>query len=208
MNTKKPPVIIGISGGSGSGKTYIAKKLKNSYQNGFVSHLYQDSFYKDLSHLTFKKRAEQNFDNPNAIDFELLTQVIKVLSNGNSTKIPIYDFTKHVRTNDFLDSNSRPIIILDGSLLYTQSKLLKLIDIKIYIDAPDELRLSRRIMRDTKERGRTIDSINKQYSESVRPMFDQYIAPSKKYADIVINSTKSEKDLIAPIKNEIDKNLN
>ena len=83
MNTKKPPVVIGISGGSGSGKTYIAKKLKNSYQNGFVSHLYQDSFYKDLSHLTFKKRAEQNFDNPNAIDFELLTQVIKVLPNGN-----------------------------------------------------------------------------------------------------------------------------
>ena len=208
MNTKKPPVIIGISGGSGSGKTYIAKKLKNSYQNGFVSHLYQDSFYKDLSHLTFKKRAEQNFDNPDAIDFELLAQVIKVLSNGDSTKIPVYDFTKHVRTNDFLDSNPRPIIILDGSLLYTQPKLLKLIDIKIYIDAPDELRLSRRIMRDTKERGRTIDSINKQYSESVRPMFDQYIAPSKKYADIVINSTKSEKDLIAPIKNEIDKNLN
>ena len=208
MNTKKPPVIIGISGGSGSGKTYIAKKLKNSYQKGFVSLVYQDSFYKDLSHLTFKKRSEQNFDNPDAIDFELLTQVIKVLSNGGSTKIPIYDFTKHVRTNDFLDSNSRPIIILDGSLLYTQSKLLKLIDIKIYIDAPDELRLSRRIMRDTKERGRTIDSINKQYSESVRPMFDQYIAPSKKYADIVINSTKSEKDLIAPIKNEIDKNLN
>ena len=208
MNTKKPPVIIGISGGSGSGKTYIAKKLKNSYQNGFVSHLYQDSFYKDLSHLTFKKRAEQNFDNPDAIDFELFAQVIKVLSNGDSTKIPVYDFTKHVRTNDFLDSNPRPIIILDGSLLYTQPKLLKLIDIKIYIDAPDELRLSRRIKRDTKERGRTIDSINKQYEKSVRPMFDHYIAPTRKYADIVINSTKSEKDLIAPIKNEIDKNLN
>ena len=208
MNTKKPPVVIGISGGSGSGKTYIAKKLKNSYQNGFVSHLYQDSFYKDLSHLTFKKRAEQNFDNPDAIDFELFAQVIKVLSNGDSTKIPVYDFTKHVRTNDFLDSNPRPIIILDGSLLYTQPKLLKLIDIKIYIDAPDELRLSRRIKRDTKERGRTIDSINKQYEKSVRPMFDHYIAPTRKYADIVINSTKSEKDLIAPIKNEIDKNLN
>ena len=208
MDTKKSTTIIGVSGGSGSGKTYIAKKLRNIYQKGLVNIIYQDSFYKDLSHISFKQRAYQNFDSPEAIDFKLLTETIKILSSGNSTLIPIYDFTKHVRMDSFKNIDPSPIIIIDGTLLYTQAMLLKLIDIKVYIDASDEIRLSRRIKRDTVERGRTLNSIIKQNSKFVRPMFNKFIAPTQKYADIIINSTNSKSDLITPIKNEIDKNLN
>ena len=208
MKNKKPSTIVGISGGSGSGKTYIAKKLTKKYQKGFVNLIYQDSFYKDLSHLTLEQRAEKNFDNPEAIDFELLIQVIKTLSLGDPAQIPIYDFTKHIRANNFIDLKPCPIIILDGTLIYTQPKLLELIDLKIFIDAPDKLRLSRRIKRDVDERGRTPNSIMTQYSKSVRPMFDRFVAPTAKYADIIIDSKKNEIDHTDLIKNEIDKNLN
>ena len=208
MKNKQPSTIIGISGGSGSGKTYIAKGLTKRYKKGFVNLIYQDSFYKDLSHLTIEQRAEKNFDNPEAIDFELLIQVIKTLSLGDPVQIPIYDFTKHIRTNNFIDLKPSPIIVLDGTLIYTQPKLLELIDLKIFIDAPDKLRLSRRIKRDTDERGRTPNSIMTQYSKSVRPMFDQFVAPTAKYADIIVDSNKHEIDHTGLIKNEIDKNLN
>lgn len=208
MKNKQPSTIIGISGGSGSGKTYIAKRLTKRYQKGFVNLIYQDSFYKDLSHLTLEKRAEKNFDSPEAIDFELLIQVIKTLSLGDPAQIPIYDFTKHTRANSFIDLKPCPIIVLDGTLIYTQPKLLELIDLKIFIDAPDKLRLSRRIKRDTDERGRTPNSIMTQYSKSVRPMFDRFVAPTAKYADIIIDSKKNEIDHTDLIKNEIDKNLN
>ena len=127
MKNKQPSTIIGISGGSGSGKTYIAKGLTKRYQKGFVNLIYQDSFYKDLSHLTLDQRTEKNFDNPEAIDFELLIQVIKTLSLGDPVQIPIYDFTKHIRTNNFIDLKPCPIIVLDGTLIYTQPKLLELI---------------------------------------------------------------------------------
>ena len=208
MKNKQPSTIVGISGGSGSGKTYIAKRLTKRYQKGFVNLIYQDSFYKDLSHLTLEQRAEKNFDNPEAIDFELLIQVIKTLSLGDPAQIPIYDFTKHTRANSFIDLKPCPIIVLDGTLIYTQPKLLELIDLKIFIDAPDKLRLSRRIKRDTDERGRTPNSIMTQYSKSVRPMFDRFVAPTAKYADIIIDSNKNEIDHTDLIKNEIDKNLN
>ena len=208
MKNKQPSTIIGISGGSGSGKTYIAKRLTKRYQKGFVNLIYQDSFYKDLSHLTLEKRAEKNFDSPEAIDFELLIQVIKTLSLGDPAQIPIYDFTKHTRANSFIDLKPCPIIVLDGTLIYTQPKLLELIDLKIFIDAPDKLRLSRRIKRDTDERGRTPNSIMTQYSKSVRPMFDRFVAQTAKYADIIIDSNKNEIDHTDLIKNEIDKNLN
>ncbi len=176
MKNKQPPTIIGISGGSGSGKTHIAKRLTKRYQKGFVNLICQDSFYKDLSHLTLEQRAEKNFDNPEAIDFELLIQVIKTLSLGDPVQIPIYDFTKHIRTNNFIDLKPCPIIVLDGTLIYTQPKLLELIDLKLFIDASDKLRLSRRIKRDTSERGRTPNSIMTQYSKSVRPMFNRFVA--------------------------------
>ena len=208
MNKKSSQIIIGISGGSGSGKTYIAKKLIGEYKKGFASLINQDSFYKDLSHLSFNKRAEQNFDDPSAIDFQLFIQAIKELHIGAQTEIPIYDFSKHIRVNGFHHINPTSIIIIDGTLIFSQPQLRDLMHIKIYIDSPDEIRLSRRIKRDINERGRTRESIIRQYSESVRPMFDKYIAPTKKSADIVIDLSQNKTDPIILIKNEIDKNLN
>lgn len=208
MNKKSSQIIIGISGGSGSGKTYIAKKLIGEYKKGFASLINQDSFYKDLSHLSFNKRAEQNFDDPSAIDFQLFIQAIKELRIGAQTEIPIYDFSKHTRVNGSHHINPTSIIIIDGTLIFSQPQLRDLMHIKIYIDSPDEIRLSRRIKRDINERGRTHDSIISQYSTSVRPMFDKYIAPTKKSADIVIDLSHNKTDPIVLIKNEIDKNLN
>ena len=200
--------IVGISGGSGSGKTYIAEKLIGEYQKGMACVISQDSFYKDLSHLSFEQRGSHNFDEPSSIDFELFIQVVDTLYKGKGVKIPIYDFSKHIRSSGFQRIKSKPVIILDGTLLFTHPKLIDLMDLKVYVDAPDEVRLSRRIKRDVGERGRTHDSIIKQYSNSVRPMFDKHIAPNIKYADVVIDSHKNKNESIALIKNEIDKNLN
>ena len=168
----------------------------------------QDSFYKDLSHLSFDVRGNQNFDKPSSIDFELFIQVVDTLYKGKGVKIPIYDFSQHIRSSGFQRIKPKPVIILDGTLLFTHPKLIDLMDLKIYVDAPDKVRLSRRIKRDVGERGRTHDSITKQYSNSVRPMFDKHIAPNIKYADIVIDSHRNKNKSIALIKNEIDKNLN
>ena len=178
------------------------------YQKGMACVISQDSFYKDLSHLSFDARGNQNFDEPSSIDFELFIEVVDTLCKGKGVKIPIYDFSKHIRSSGFQRIKPKPVIILDGTLLFTHPKLIDLMDLKVYVDAPDEVRLSRRIKRDVGARGRTHDSIIKQYSNSVRPMFDKHIAPNIKYADIVIDSHRNKNISIALIKNEIDKNLN
>ena len=208
MTKKIPSYIVGISGGSGSGKTYIAEKLIDEYQKGIACLISQDSFYKDLSHLSFGERGRQNFDEPSSIDFELFIQVVHTLYKGKGVEIPIYDFSQHIRSSGFQKIKPTPVIILDGTLLFSHPKLIDLINLKVFIDTPDEVRLSRRIRRDVGERGRTYDSIMEQYSNSVRPMFDKHIAPSIKYADIVIDLHKNKNKSIALIKNEIDKNLN
>ena len=208
MTEKRPSYIVGISGGSGSGKTYISEKLIGECQKGVACLISQDSFYKDLSHLSFDERGSQNFDEPSSIDFELFIQVLHTLVEGKSVKIPIYDFSQHIRSSGFQIIKPNPVIILDGTLLFSHPKLIDLINLKVFIDTPDEVRLSRRIRRDVGERGRTYDSIMEQYSNSVRPMFDKHIAPTIKYADIVIDLYKNKNKSIALIKNEIDKNLN
>ena len=208
MTEKRPSYIIGISGGSGSGKTYISEKLIGECQKGIACLISQDSFYKDLSHLSFDERGGHNFDEPSSIDFELFIQVVRTLVEGKSVKIPIYDFSQHIRSSGFQIIKPTPVIILDGTLLFSHPKLIDLIDLKVYIDTPDEVRLSRRVRRDIRERDRTYDSVMEQYSNSVRPMFDKHIAPTIKYADIVIDLHKNKNKSIALIKNEIDKNLN
>ena len=208
MTEKRPSYIIGISGGSGSGKTYISEKLIGECQKGVACLISQDSFYKDLSHLSFEERGSQNFDEPSSLDFELFIQVVHTLYKGKGVEIPIYDFSQHIRSSGFQKIKPTPVIILDGTLLFSHPKLIDLINLKVYIDTPDEVRLSRRVRRDIRERDRTYDSVMEQYSNSVRPMFDKHIAPTIKYADIVIDLHKNKNKSIALIKNEIDKNLN
>ena len=202
------PKIVGISGGSGSGKTMFAEKLKKEFGEKRITIINQDSYYKDLSHMSFNERCKQNFDHPDAIDFDLLLLHIKGLILGNKIDIPIYDFSRHLRSKDILTIKPKLVIIIDGTLLFTQSKLNEVMDIKIFLDLPDDQRLAYRIKRDTKERGRTVESIIKQYANTVRPMYNQFIYPSKNSADIIVDNTQNDHGSFLLIKNEINKILN
>ncbi len=202
------PKIVGISGGSGSGKTMFAEKLKKEFGEKRITIINQDSYYKDLSHMSFNERCKQNFDHPNAIDFDLFLLHIKDLIVGKKIDMPIYDLSRHLRSNDMITIKPSLVIILDGTLLFTQSQLNDIMDIKIFLDVPDDLRLAYRIKRDTKERGRTVESIMKQYANTVRPMYDQFIYPSKNSADIILDNTQNDHGSFLLIKNEINKILN
>lgn len=202
------PKIVGISGGSGSGKTMFAEKLKKEFGEKRITIINQDSYYKDLSHMSFNERCKQNFDHPNAIDFDLFLLHIKDLIVGKKIDMPIYDLSRHLRSNDMITIKPSLVIVLDGTLLFTQSQLNDIMDIKIFLDVPDDLRLSYRIKRDTKERGRTVESIMNQYANTVRPMYDQFIYPSKNSADIILDNTQNDHGSFLLIKNEINKILN
>jgi len=200
--------IVGISGGSGSGKTMFAEKIKNEFGKKWITIINQDSYYKDLSHMSYNERCKQNFDHPNAIDFDLFLLHIKDLIVGKKIDMPIYDLSRHLRSNDMITIEPSLVIVLDGTLLFTQSELNDIMDIKIFLDVPDDLRLAYRIKRDTKERGRTVESIIKQYANTVRPMYDQFIYPSKNIADIILDNTQNDHESFLLIKNEINKILN
>ena len=201
------PLVIGISGGSGSGKTMIAEKLRNGYGEKLALVINQDAYYKDLSHMPFKERCNQNFDHPDALDFDLFILHVKQLVNKQNIDLPIYDFSQHLRSKEIISIKPQPIIIIDGTLIFTHTKLNQIINLKIFINIPDDQRFAYRMQRDTKERGRTVESVIKQYNKSVRPMYDEFIYPSKKYADLIIDNKREYAQSIASIKNEINKIL-
>tara|TARA_B100001250_G_scaffold312161_1_gene274144 strand:- start:52 stop:690 length:639 start_codon:yes stop_codon:yes gene_type:complete len=206
-STNQIPLAIGISGGSGSGKSMIAEKLKNEYGEKLATVINQDAYYKDLSHMPFDERCNQNFDHPDAIDFDLFIFHVKQLKNKQKIDLPIYDFSEHLRSKEIISIQPQPIIIIDGTLIFTHSELNQIINLKIFINIPDDQRFAYRMQRDTKERGRTVKSVTKQYNKSVRPMYDEFIYPSKKYADLIIDNKKDYAQSIASIKNEINKIL-
>lgn len=196
-------ILIGIAGGSGSGKTLVAKNIYADLGSDKVVRICQDSYYKDLSHLSKKERIAQNFDHPHAIDTELLVAQVKALLNGESINQPIYDFVNHVRKTDFIAIGPHLIIVLDGILILNNPKLRKLMDIKIFVDTASDIRLTRRLRRDILERGRTVEDILEQYEKSVRPMHMQFVEPSKMYADIIIPEGGYNKVAIDVIKTKI-----
>lgn len=179
------PIIIGIAGGTGSGKTTLAKKLQTNFSlcSTLVS---QDAYYKDLSHLPLDKRSLLNFDHPNAIDFDLLINHIKSLKDGKTIKQPVYDFSLHCRTAKIEKVKPADLIILEGILVLAVKELRELCDIKVFIDADHDVRMLRRIERDIKERGRTLSQIKHQYLTSVKPMHNAFVEPSKIHADVII----------------------
>lgn len=181
-------IIVGISGGTGSGKTTLARKIERMLGEE-VSLLQQDSYYKDLSHLTAEERDAVNFDHPAAIDFNLLRQDLIDLKNGSNIQKPVYDFKTHCRLKTNEEVEARRILIVDGILILTIPEIRELLDIKIYVDNADDIRLLRRIERDILERGRDFNGIKRQYMASVKPMHDKFVEPSKWYADIIIPST-------------------
>ena len=197
-------ILIGIAGGSGSGKTLVSKNIYSDLGSDKVIRICQDSYYKDLRHLTADERHAVNFDHPESIDTELLISQMQALLRGEMVKQPVYDFVTHIRTKDFIEIGPHLIIVLEGILIFDNPLLRDLMDIKIFVDTDADIRLARRLKRDIFERGRTMESVLKQYEESVRPMHMQFVEPSKRYADLIVPEGGYNKVAIDLIKTKIE----
>ncbi len=179
-------MILGICGGTGSGKTTVASRLAEALGPDQALLLAQDSYYKDSSHLPFEERARQNFDHPDAVDFELLIQHVDALRSQQPVQQPWYDFSAHVRRPETKRVDPRAVVIVEGILIFQNSRLRELFDLKLYVDTDADVRFIRRLRRDIRERGRSVDSVVEQYLETVRPMHQQFVEPARRHADIVI----------------------
>lgn len=179
-------IIIGIAGGTGSGKTTVVNKILNVIPKGHVAVLGQDSYYKDNSNISFEERKKVNYDHPRSIDFELLVAHINQLKNGEKINEPIYSYINHTREKDYKVIHPKDVIIVEGILVFTNEDLRNLCDIKIFVHADADERLIRRIRRDITERGRDIDEVLNRYETMLKPMHNQFIEPTMKYADIIV----------------------
>ena len=182
MNT----ILIGIAGGTGSGKTTLADKLVDNFGNDEVSILRHDSYYKRHDNMTYEERSQLNYDHPDAFDTELLCEHIRKLKAGEAVEMPVYDYTIHNRSDKVVLVNPAPVIVLEGILIFAEKELCELMDIKVFVDTDADVRILRRIVRDVKERGRSLDSVITQYLTTVKPMHEQFVEPSKRRADIII----------------------
>ena len=199
-------LIIGIAGGSGSGKTTVVRSITEQLHENVVV-IPQDSYYKDLGHLSEEEKRVHNFDHPDSIDFDLLRSQLKDLREGRSVEQPIYSYITCGRSSDTVKINPADVIIVEGILVFTDPKLRKLMDIKIFVDADDDDRLMRVMARDIVERGKTVDWVIERYSKTVKPMYLQFIEPSKRYADIIIPQGGHNKVAIDVISATIEKSL-
>jgi uridine kinase len=180
------PLVIGIAGGSGSGKTTVAQEILQRVGRDRIAFLQHDSYYKDLSGLPPTQHAEINFDHPNSLETELLTQHIAALRDGQPVEVPIYDFATDSRTGKTFTVLPQRVILVEGILIFTEAALRNMFDVKIFVDTDADLRFIRRLERDITERGRSTESVIKQYMLTVRPMHLEFVEPSKRYADIII----------------------
>jgi uridine kinase len=180
------PVIIGIAGGSGSGKTTIAESVVKAVGVDTVSLIQHDAYYRDLPHLALEERANVNYDHPDSLETELLIHHIEELRAGREIRRPVYDFSNHLRTSDTVLVRPEPVVVIEGILVLSERDLRNVMDLRIYVDADSDLRLMRRMKRDIFERERTLDSVINQYEQTVRPMHLQFVEPSKRYADIIV----------------------
>lgn len=179
------PIIIGIAGGTASGKSTFARNIDLKYKDKLTI-LSHDYYYKNRPDLTFEERTKINYDHPNAFDTDLMIEHLKQLKDGQSIEHPVYSYTTHLRENYTETSNPSKVIIVEGILIFENKELRDLMDIKIFIDADSDTRLSRRIVRDVEERGRSLGNILEQYFTTVKPMHEQFVEPSKKFADIIV----------------------
>ena len=184
--THDTPLVIGIAGGSGSGKTTVAQEILQRVGPDRIAYIQHDSYYKDLTGLPPAQRAEVNFDHPNSLETELLIHHVKQLRAGRSIEVPIYDFSTHSRTEETFKVNPRGVIIVEGILIFVDAELRKLFDVKLFVDTDADVRFIRRLERDITERGRTAENVIKQYQVTVRPMHLEFVEPSKRYADVII----------------------
>ncbi|HLR40275.1 MAG TPA: uridine kinase [Virgibacillus sp.] len=180
------PVVIGVAGGSGSGKTSVTRSICQRFADKTILVIEQDYYYKDQSHLPFEERLNTNYDHPLAFDNDLLIQHIHDLMDQKNINKPVYDYKIHTRSDEVIPVEPKEVIILEGILILEDPRLVDLMDIKVFVDTDADLRIVRRLLRDIKERGRNLDSVIDQYINNVRPMHLQFVEPTKRYADIII----------------------
>jgi len=182
----RKPAVIGVAGGSGSGKTSVTNAIYDQFKGHSILVLEQDYYYKDQSHLPFEDRLKTNYDHPLAFDNDLLIEHIQQLLSYEPIEKPVYDYTKHTRSDKKILVEPKDVIILEGILVLEDERLRNLMDIKLFVDTDADLRIIRRLLRDIEDRGRTMDSVIEQYINVVRPMHNQFIEPTKRYADVII----------------------
>ena len=177
---------IGVAGGTGSGKTTVTSELVRRVGAERIVTVSQDRYYRDLAHLDESQRRQNNFDHPNAVEVPLLVDHLRRLKSGQRVSLPIYDFSRHVRSRETEDALPQPIILLEGILILAIPAIRELLDIKIFVSTDADIRFIRRLQRDIEERGRTVDSVADQYLQTVRPMHEEFVEPSKRWADVII----------------------
>ena len=191
---EKEILVIGIAGGTGSGKTTLMDNLISRFQ-GDVTVLSHDNYYKRHDELTYEERCKLNYDEPAALETDLMARHLDILRSGESIDCPVYDFTVHNRSDETTRITPEKVIIVEGILIFENKELRDLMDIKIFVDTDDDIRLCRRIKRDVRDRGRSLESVIEQYQTTVKPMHEQYVEPSKKFADIIV--PEGGKNLVA-----------
>jgi len=185
-NKHRRPIVIGVTGGSGSGKTTVSKAIYNQLSGQSLLILQQDSYYNDQSEMTMAERRAVNYDHPLAFDTELMIKQIKQLINYEPIEKPVYDYEQSTRSAVTIHQEPRDVIIVEGVLILDDQRMRDLMDIKVFVDTDDDIRIIRRIQRDIKERGRTLDWVIEQYLATVKPMYHQFVEPTKRYADIIV----------------------
>jgi uridine kinase len=185
MAESKDILVIGIAGGTGSGKTTITRRLASEFGEK-VTVIYHDNYYKEHHNMPFEERTKLNYDHPDSFDTDLMVRDLKKLKAGQTIECPVYDYTIHDRSDETITIEPSPVIIVEGIMIFASAELRDLIDIKIFVDTDADVRILRRILRDVKERGRSLDSVITQYLTTVKPMHEAFVEPSKRYADIII----------------------
>lgn len=202
----RKPMTIGVAGGTASGKTTVSRKILEAVKADHLAYLQHDAYYRDLSHLPFEERQAFNFDHPDSLENELLIAHLEALQQGQAVEIPVYDFAQYVRTDERILIQPKPVILVEGILIFVDKALRQLMDLKIYVDTPDDLRFIRRLQRDVLERGRTVEHVIEQYLDTVRPMHLEFVEPSKRHADVIISAYKFT-ELIDTLRLLLDKSL-
>jgi uridine kinase len=200
-------LIIGIGGGTGCGKTTVVNQIVKELSDNNVGVISQDSYYKDTSNLSFDERVKINFDHPRSIDFKLLVRHLKDLKAGKTIEQPVYSFVQHNRTGDSMLTHPRKVMIVEGILILTNPELRDMFDIKIYVHADSDERLIRRVKRDIAERGRDLEEVLSRYQNTLKPMHQQFIEPTKEYADLIIPNNKYNTVAIDVVKTIINERL-
>jgi uridine kinase len=186
MSAGKAPFVIGVAGGTGSGKTTVSRRIQEAVSINHIAYIQHDNYYRDQSELSLEQRARTNYDHPNSLETELLVQQLLALQAGQAVDMPLYDFSLHTRSTQTQRVEPAPVILVEGILIFVEKELRELMDVRIFVDTDADIRFIRRLRRDMNERSRSLDSVVQQYMGTVRPMHMEFVEPSKRYADVIV----------------------